>query len=115
MLVHLLPYLEQGQTYNAINFKSNIWWSLNHTVHATGIAAYWCPSDGTVRVGSSQLPTGHMVTPPPGSGRMAYSSYASVCGPWYTKTLSIPGVFGARSPATSHLHSKNPSRWECSI
>src|SRR5262249_31424820 len=46
--VHLLPYLDQSQTYNAINFSMNIFYLTNQTVHATGIATLWCPSDGSV-------------------------------------------------------------------
>ena len=54
--VHLLPYLEQGQTYNAINFQMSVYFSTNRTVQGTGIATFWCPSDGTIR-DIKQLPT----------------------------------------------------------
>jgi len=94
--VHLLPYLDQSQTYNAINFSMNIFYLANQTVHATGIATLWCPSDGSVS-GVKPLPDDALFefASPPGSNRMAYSSYAGVCGPWYVHTLAIPGLFTA--------------------
>jgi prepilin-type N-terminal cleavage/methylation domain-containing protein/prepilin-type processing-associated H-X9-DG protein len=92
-VVHLLPYLDQSQTYNAINFSMNIFYLTNQTVHATGITTLWCPSDGSVS-GVKPLPDDAFVefASPPGSNRMAYSSYAGVCGPWYVHTVSIPGI-----------------------
>jgi prepilin-type N-terminal cleavage/methylation domain-containing protein/prepilin-type processing-associated H-X9-DG protein len=91
--VHLLPYLDQGQTYNAINFQMSIWFSTNRTVQGTGISTFLCPSDGTIG-DIKQLPDNSLMEPtsPPGSDRMAYSSYAGVCGPWFVWTLAIPGV-----------------------
>src|SRR5690242_8788500 len=79
--VHLLPYLDQSQMYNAINFSMNIFYLTNQTVHATGIATLWCPSDGTVSE-VKPLPDDALFefASPPGSNRMAYSSYAGVCG-----------------------------------
>jgi prepilin-type N-terminal cleavage/methylation domain-containing protein/prepilin-type processing-associated H-X9-DG protein len=95
-VVHLLPYLDQSQTYNAINFSMNIFYLANQTVHATGSATLWCPSDGSVS-GVKPLPDDALfeLASPPGSNRMAYSSYAGVCGPWYVHTLAIPGLFTA--------------------
>jgi prepilin-type N-terminal cleavage/methylation domain-containing protein/prepilin-type processing-associated H-X9-DG protein len=91
-VVHLLPYLDQSQTYNAINFSINMLLPTNQTVHATGIATLWCPSDGSVS-GVKPLPDDALWewASPPGSNHMAYSSYAGVCGPWYVHTFSIPG------------------------
>jgi hypothetical protein len=103
--VHLLPYLEQVQTYNAINFKVDIFYQINQTVHATGIAAFWCPSDGVIRdVG--QIPDAYFVDPPspPGSGRVAYGSYAGVCGPWFANTLAIPWF---TTPDVHHAQQKS--------
>src|SRR5262249_39498781 len=93
-VVHLLPYLDQSQTYNAINFSMNIFYLTNRTVHATGISTLWCPSDSTVGE-VKPLPDDPLVefASPSGSNRMAYSSYAGVCGPWYVHTFSIPGVW----------------------
>jgi prepilin-type N-terminal cleavage/methylation domain-containing protein/prepilin-type processing-associated H-X9-DG protein len=92
-VVHLLPYLDQSQTHNAINFSISMLLPQNQTAHATGIETLWCPSDGSVR-GVKPLPDDALYeSAPPGSLRMAYSSYVGVCGPWYVHTFSIPGYF----------------------
>jgi prepilin-type N-terminal cleavage/methylation domain-containing protein/prepilin-type processing-associated H-X9-DG protein len=48
----LLPYLEQGPLYNAINFSWNLWQGqgtiVNRTAWVARISAYECPSDGVV-------------------------------------------------------------------
>jgi prepilin-type N-terminal cleavage/methylation domain-containing protein/prepilin-type processing-associated H-X9-DG protein len=93
ILVHLLPSMGQTPTYNAINVQMNIFYQANRTVHATSIAALLCPSDGSV-FGTRQLPDNAMIetVSPSGASRIAYTSYAGVCGPWYVATLAIPGV-----------------------
>jgi prepilin-type processing-associated H-X9-DG protein len=101
-MVHLTPYIEQGSLYNAINFQQAIYYDANLTVHGIGISTLWCPSDGSI----SELqilqdnPAGSLFyeAVPGGSARMAYSSYAGMCGPWWPNTWSIPGVgSGARA------------------
>ena len=47
-LIHLLPYYEQVQVYNAFNTSLTFAHADNTTVHGTGISALWCPSDGTI-------------------------------------------------------------------
>jgi len=48
----MLPYLEQGQVYNAANFNFAVAWTnqpsnlINSTVYNTKIAIFLCPSDG---------------------------------------------------------------------
>ena len=44
----LLPYLEQGPLYDAMNFSVNIFTAINATISATGITTLWCPSDSGV-------------------------------------------------------------------
>jgi prepilin-type N-terminal cleavage/methylation domain-containing protein/prepilin-type processing-associated H-X9-DG protein len=99
---HLAPYLEQGQVYNSINFQQAIYYNVNLTIHAIGLSTLWCPSDGTISEvqslsdpDSSGNPRGYEVSPA-GVFRMAYSSYAGVCGPWFPNTWSIAGV-GSRA------------------
>ena len=112
VLVHLLPYLEQGQTYNAINFKANICWSFNHTVHATGIAAYWCPSDAAVRdVGQLSNLYWDVVGE---SSRLRPRDLHQL----RRRLRPLVHQDGCRSPGsarTPSTHSKNLSRWGCSI
>jgi prepilin-type N-terminal cleavage/methylation domain-containing protein/prepilin-type processing-associated H-X9-DG protein len=97
-LVHLTPYMEQGQVYNATNFMENIYYNSNLTVHAIGINTLWCPSDGTISEVQNVGDVFFETLPPGVPGRMAYSSYAGVVGPWFVNTWSIPGVgSGARA------------------
>jgi prepilin-type N-terminal cleavage/methylation domain-containing protein/prepilin-type processing-associated H-X9-DG protein len=100
-MVHVLPYLEQNQLYNAINFMEAVYYDCNLTMHGVGTSTLWCPSDASVsEVQTLQdNPPGTLFyeAVPGGSARMAYSSYAGVCGPWWPNTWSIPGLgSGAR-------------------
>jgi len=97
-MVHLTPYLEQNQLFNSINFMEDIYYNVNLTVHGIGTSTLWCPSDATIQEiqtldGASAF---FEVVPAGMSARMAYSSYAGVCGPWFPNTWSIPGS-GARA------------------
>jgi prepilin-type processing-associated H-X9-DG protein len=94
-MVHLTPYLEQGQIYNAVNFEQAIYFNANLTIHGIGTKSMWCPSDSTVHDVQTILDTSGTLLyepTPGGSVRMAYSSYAGVCGPWWPNTWSIPGL-----------------------
>ncbi|MFO0909735.1 MAG: DUF1559 domain-containing protein [Isosphaeraceae bacterium] len=87
--VQLLPYLEQAPIYSAYNASLAIYHVSNYTVHAVGLSALWCPSDGTI----SQLKT---IAKPPATytppqelptGRLnqqACSSYLPCVGMWLT-------------------------------
>ena len=48
-LIHLLPYFEQGQVYNAFNTSLGFGDFQNTTVHGIGIGTLWCPSDARRR------------------------------------------------------------------
>ena len=97
-LVLLTPQLEQNAVANAINFMTTMWDPPNSTIHALGINTLWCPSDNA-----------NIVRTYPGGGnsypRMAYSSYAGMCGPWIANTWSIPGL-GTGQRAT-HAQAKS--------
>jgi prepilin-type N-terminal cleavage/methylation domain-containing protein/prepilin-type processing-associated H-X9-DG protein len=96
-LVHLTPYIEQTALYNAVNFSENIYYNSNLTVHAVGSSALWCPSDGSISEIQVLASDSFFETVPANmSARMAYSSYAGMCGPWFSNTWSIAGN-GARS------------------
>jgi prepilin-type N-terminal cleavage/methylation domain-containing protein/prepilin-type processing-associated H-X9-DG protein len=76
----LLPYIDQGPAYHAMNFDVNIYTATNATMSATGIATLWCPSDPGV--GDPQtLPDGSFYDPGPFT--MYYTSYAGNLGTWY--------------------------------
>jgi len=44
ILTSLLPHLEQGALYNAINYKINMCNVENFTISSTGVGTLWCPS-----------------------------------------------------------------------
>ena len=46
--MHLLPYFEQTQVANAFNYSLAFVDLENSTVHGTGIASLWCPSDAAI-------------------------------------------------------------------
>ena len=76
----LLPYLDQGPAYNAMNFDVNIYTATNATLSATGIATLWCPSDPGV--GDPQtVPDGSFYDPGPFT--MYYTSYSGNLGTWH--------------------------------
>ena len=59
-LSHLLPGLEQGATYNAINFSLGNADAANDTVLATRVATFACPSDVAGRHPEYGGPTNYM-------------------------------------------------------
>src|SRR5262245_45987061 len=92
-MVHLTPYLEQNQLYNSINFMEAVYYNSNLTVHGIGISTLWCPSDASIsEIQTLPDPDGQLFyeATPGKSARMAYCSYAGVCGPWWPNTWSIP-------------------------
>jgi prepilin-type processing-associated H-X9-DG protein len=91
----LLPYLEGRALFNAINFDVNIFYLENVTIHAIGTSSLWCPSDPTAADIKNVDPNSsfYFPVPPPMVARMAYTSYAGMCGPWTNNTYSL-GAFG---------------------
>src|SRR5580698_4960793 len=47
LFVRMLPYIEQQVLANAYNISLINWTADNATVGSTGLAALWCPSDGS--------------------------------------------------------------------
>jgi prepilin-type N-terminal cleavage/methylation domain-containing protein/prepilin-type processing-associated H-X9-DG protein len=76
-LVPLLPYLEQGAIFNAVNFDLSIFEQVNVTVGATAIAALWCPSDPAVR---EPVTYTYADSRPP--RHYHHTSYMASEGPW---------------------------------
>ncbi len=73
----ILPYIEQNNAFDAINFDLTPWMAENETIHGVGIETFWCPSDPTVS-NIDQV-----------DGRdQAHTSYAGNSGPWFTNTLN---------------------------
>ncbi len=81
-LIHLLPYFEQGQIYNAFNTSLAFGDFENTTVHGIGIGTLWCPSDGTV---STPVSTTAPLFISAGAKpfNVAFSSYGVNVGTWY--------------------------------
>ena len=83
--VALLPYLEQQPLFDATNFLVNGYEPSNSSVHATGLAVLWCPSDPTVSQSVTITNPDAVWTLPVQSS--ALTSYAGSCGPWQTGRL----------------------------
>jgi len=76
LFVHLTPYLERHDIYDATNFSIILFLSQNLTVHSKQIATLVCPSDAA-NSGTSYL-SGFCYDG--GSGNMAYTSYCGNAG-----------------------------------
>jgi prepilin-type N-terminal cleavage/methylation domain-containing protein/prepilin-type processing-associated H-X9-DG protein len=48
LFVRMLPYIEQTTLANAYNYSLHQFVAAQNTVVSTGMAALWCPSDGTI-------------------------------------------------------------------
>jgi prepilin-type N-terminal cleavage/methylation domain-containing protein/prepilin-type processing-associated H-X9-DG protein len=81
VFVSMLPYLEQQNVFNSVNFPTNIYFSPNLTVHGTGVSTLWCPSDP--RAGDATTLPYFVGDIPPGINVMRYTSYAGSAGVYY--------------------------------
>jgi prepilin-type N-terminal cleavage/methylation domain-containing protein/prepilin-type processing-associated H-X9-DG protein len=77
--VPLLPQMEQGQVFNAINFNYNIFGAGNTTVTATSLNYLHCPSDPSIE--NKVFMAGGSVDG--GDMTMCYSSYGGNAGTWF--------------------------------
>src|SRR5262249_12127501 len=84
--VALLPAYEQQPLYNAFNFDVNGFETDNSTVHSTGIATHWCPSDPSVS--QSQMIADWV----DGPKTLAFTSYAGSQGPWWVWGQPVPSA-----------------------
>jgi prepilin-type N-terminal cleavage/methylation domain-containing protein/prepilin-type processing-associated H-X9-DG protein len=76
-LARVLGYSEQSSLYNAINFSYCPYTYGNSTVVSTGLATFWCPSDGKI------IGLGYYENQPGWDGSsmvLRYSSYAGMAG-----------------------------------
>jgi prepilin-type N-terminal cleavage/methylation domain-containing protein/prepilin-type processing-associated H-X9-DG protein len=96
-LIHLLPYFEQTQVYNAFNTSLGFGDFQNTTVHGVGIATLWCPSDGTIS--TPAVTTAPLFSPAGASPfNVNYSSYGVNVGTFFQVTqFPFTGAWG--SPA----------------
>jgi prepilin-type N-terminal cleavage/methylation domain-containing protein/prepilin-type processing-associated H-X9-DG protein len=98
LFVSLLPYMDQGPIYNAMNLDINIFTAINGTVSAVGINTLWCPSDPGL-ADPQTLPDGSFYDPGPFT--MYYSSYAGSLGTWHLHpkfNALMNGVFRGLDP-----------------
>lgn len=87
LLQPLLPFMEQTQIYNSINFSVNFFYNDNSTLHGVGVSTLWCPSDGTI-ADKKDVSTLMFENPPAGGViYMQYSSYRGNSGPWFNWTI----------------------------
>jgi len=77
--IPLLPFQEQTQVYNAINFNHNVFGADNTTVTATSLNYLHCPSDPSIEtkvfMAGGSVDGANMT--------MCYSSYGGCAGTWF--------------------------------
>jgi prepilin-type N-terminal cleavage/methylation domain-containing protein/prepilin-type processing-associated H-X9-DG protein len=78
-LARMGPYFEQQALYNSINFSVLAYDPSNITPMGTGLSSLWCPSDPSV---SRSVPNTTTSPLPPGTWKIAFSSYSGFNGPW---------------------------------
>jgi prepilin-type N-terminal cleavage/methylation domain-containing protein/prepilin-type processing-associated H-X9-DG protein len=79
--VHMLPFLEQQNLFNAVNFSPGAFDAQNVTIAAVGVSTLNCPSDGTIYE-TTPLDPARYANLPPGDWREAKSSYGGIVGAW---------------------------------
>jgi len=89
LFLPLLPYMEQTNVFNAINYSVNMYNSENFTISGIGLSAMWCPSDPAV-ARPRILPDGYGLDP--GSFTMNYTSYAGCAGTWFQFTTNAARI-----------------------
>jgi prepilin-type processing-associated H-X9-DG protein len=95
--IPLLPQMEQGQVFNAINFNYNIFSASNTTVVATSLNYLHCPSDPSIEQ-RVPIPGGILPAPDNPPAVMCYSSYGG-CAGWFFQLPRFtvdPGIFQTR-------------------
>ena len=99
-LIHLLPFFEQGQVYNAFNTGLSFGNVENITVHGIGISTLWCPSDGIVSSPIlSNAPIPFVLAAHRRRSRWPFSSYGVNTGTWFqTPRSRTTDLFGWRPP-----------------
>src|SRR3954465_15248778 len=81
-MVALLSFYEQAPLFNAYNSQVPAFTNQNATVDGTGVAALWCPSDGSIQ-GYRNIYTGGIYdTSPPNPHPMCYTNYRASWGYW---------------------------------
>jgi prepilin-type N-terminal cleavage/methylation domain-containing protein/prepilin-type processing-associated H-X9-DG protein len=79
--VAILPYTEQASAYASVNFAVGSYAGENVTLAGIGVAALWCPSDGSVGSGHS-ADLGTYAGAPAGSWIQHKTSYGGAVGAW---------------------------------
>ncbi len=92
--VFILPFVEQGTLFNAINQDLTIVGVENSTLHSSVVGIYACPSDptsGTPRdLNANALAPYGLADPPGGRQRMVFTSYAVCTGSFEATALPLP-------------------------
>ncbi len=101
-LIHLLPFVEQGALYNAINSNLTIFGYENSTCHAVAVPSYACPSDAGAGYPITLTPyavNSGLPLAPDSTTRMVFTSYSACYGsyfvdasPEYYPNCRVPGT-----------------------
>lgn len=90
--VFILPFVEQGALYNAINQNLTIVGAENSTLHSSSVGIYACPSDTTSGyprdLKANALAQYGLADSPGGRQQMVFTSYAACTGSF--ESLALP-------------------------
>ena len=95
----LLPYLEQGQVANAVNYSlpsmgiAQGGGPVHWTVASLGLSVLWCPSD---ELPASPIDTGFYGNPPANLALQQHTSYAGCAGTWPSWLPPTQAIFRAQ-------------------
>lgn len=96
ILVQILPYLELGPIYSAVNFDWNIHSQVNSTVAAMSPSVFQCPADSGIRTPSTVPDTAYVGDTNLSNGTATHpvgrSSYAAMAGPWLLNTWKLANL-----------------------
>ena len=95
LLVMILPQMDQGQIYNAVNQSLTIVGRENRTIHSVAIASYACPSDteaGRPREGDVLEMARYGLATPDERLTMTFTSYSGCYGAFDIDAVATPAT-----------------------
>jgi prepilin-type N-terminal cleavage/methylation domain-containing protein/prepilin-type processing-associated H-X9-DG protein len=104
--VRILPFMEQGPLYNAVNFNLQAMNVENITIAGAAIASLMCPSDAAVANSSAVTLTkqfNSFYSLPPGSWTQQFTSYGGVTGTFDLYADPASSVFAAKYASMNGL------------
>ena len=96
LFVHILPFIEGGTLYNAVNNSLTIFGWENQTARVAAVNTYACPDDpsaGQIRAGYSLANYSYGFAIPNQPYDVYYGSYAGMYGSFYLNAVPTPATY----------------------